>query len=315
MSCLVPEPFTPAVQFYTVPRLMTWSARAASFVLVLVTVGALSTLSGCDQLSARQLIQKGNEDYSEQRYEAAAAKFESALQKVPTLDIAHHNAGIAYSRMFKAGVETPQNKEIADRAANHFAAWLEKHPDDVKIRRLLTGLWIDAGDYPKAIAFWKKEHDKDTKNRDVITTIAGIYAKSGDWRAALEWYEKDVEAAVDVPGKVAGLISITRFTFAKVFNKRDTVRDEERTEIAEIGLAAADQGIALDAKSIDLWSISVGLWNNHSIAQGPSWAQAIDRAEAQVYEQTSRVLKEEAKKAQAAGNPGGAPPAAPGNGT
>jgi tetratricopeptide (TPR) repeat protein len=291
---------------------MTLSACAASFVLAAV---ALVSLSGCDELSARRLVQKGNEDYSEQRYEAAAEKFERALQKVPDLDIAHHNLAIAYSRLFKPGLETPANKVIADKAATHFAKWLEKHPDDEKIRRLLTGLWIDAGDYPKAIEFWKKEHEKNPQARDVIQLIAGIYLKSGDWRAALEWYEKDVTTAVDVPGKVSAYQSIANLAFNKVFNKRDVIQGLERTEIAEIGLNAAVKGIELDPKSVALWGIAVQLWKNHGLASGAQWALAIDDAEAQVYDQQARVLRAEAKKAQPAGGAGGAPPAAPGNGT
>jgi len=290
---------------------MTWPARAASFVLVAIT---LTSLVGCDELSARRLIQKGNEDYSEQRYEAAAEKFEAALKKAPDIDIAHHNVAIAYSRMFKPGVETPANKAIADKAATHFAVWLDKHPEDRKIRMLITGLWIDAGDYPKALDFWKKEHLKDPKVRDVITMVAGIYMKSGDWRSAVDWYRKDVEAAVDVPGKAAAYQAIANLCFNKLFSNRDSIVGVDRTEIAEIGLEAAGEGLKLDPKNIGLMSISGGLWNNHALAHGPSWAQQIDRAEAQVYEQQARVLKEEAKKAQAAGA-GATAPAAPGNGT
>jgi tetratricopeptide (TPR) repeat protein len=291
---------------------MTLPARAASFVLVAI---ALVLVAGCDELSARRLVQKGNEDYSEQRYEAAAEKFEAALRKVPNLDIAHHNLAIAYTRMFKPGVETPANKAIADKAATHFAVWLETHPDDEKIRRLLTGLWIDSGDYPKAIEFWKKEHEKNPKARDVITLVAGIYLKSGDWRSALEWYEKDVEAAVDVPGKVVAWNSIANLAYGKVFGKRETLYGVERTEISEIGLHAAGEALKLDPTHIPSWGISTQLWKNHGLANGPSWAIAIDDAEAQVYDQQARVLKEAAKKAQAAGGAGGAPPAAPGNGT
>lgn len=290
---------------------MTLAARAASVLVVAIAL----VCTGCDELSARRLIQKGNEDYAEQRYEAAAAKFEAALAKAPDLDIGHHNLAITYTRMFKPGLETPENKAIADKAATHFAKWLEKHPDDQKILSLLTGLWIDAGDYPKAIDFWKKEHDKDPKSRDVIQRVAGIYYRAGDWRQAIEWYRKDIEVAPDVAGKVAGYQTISNLAFNKVFSHRDTVQGLDRTEIAEIGIEAAEAGIKLDPKAIPAWSIAVGLWNNHSIAHGPSWGGAIDRAEAQVFDQQARVLKDEAKKAQAAaGGAPGDPPVAPANG-
>ena len=90
---------------------------------------------------------------------------------------------------------------------------------------------------------------------------------------------------------------------------RDKVFGVERAEIAEIGLAAAEEGIKLDDKVIALWGTSQGLWNQRAIANGQSWAYQIDLAESQVFSQRARVLREEAKKAQAAA--GGAAPAAP----
>jgi tetratricopeptide (TPR) repeat protein len=322
--------FTTAYRFGTVPRLMTRLAarmRSSSRVIVApvnaigsrlgafaVLLAIATGLAGCQELSARRLVQKGNEEYGEQHYEAAAAKFEAAIKKAPDLQIAHHNLGITYSRMFKPGVETDENRAIASKAAEQFAYWLDKHPNDTKIRKLLTGIWLDAGEYQKALDFWKKEHDKDPKAQDVIELIAGIYNKSGDWRSAIEWYYKDVEAAKDVDGKVLAYQSVTNLTFARLFSGRDKLFGVDRTELAEIGLAAAGEALKLDSKSIPMWGISTGLWNNRAIANGPGWAQAIDRAEAQVFDQTARVLKEEAKKAQAAtGTPGA--PATPANGT
>lgn len=288
----------------------------ASFLVAMVVL-----LTGCSELSARRLVQKGNGAYADQNYELAASYFERALAKAPDLDIAHHNLAITYARMFKPGLDTPANKELADKAANHFAVWLEKHPRDEKIRRLLTSLWIDAGDYERALAFWKKEHDANPKARDVIQLIGGIYLKSGDWRTALEWYQRDVDAAPDTPGKVSAYISITRLTFNKVFANRDKIIGAERVEIAGIGLEAAQKGIELDPNNLELWSMAGGLWNQASYANGQHWAMQIDRTEAQVYEQRARVLKEEAKKAQAAQG-AGTPPATPsgtappsGNGT
>ena len=80
----------------------------------------------------------------------------------------------------------------------------------------------------------------------------------------------------------------------------------ERTEIAEVGLQATGEGLALDANHLPLTGISQGLWNNHAIAQGQFWAAAIDRAEGQIFEQRARVLREEAKKNQPPAPPGGA---------
>lgn len=274
-----------------------------------ILVALALVLGGCNELTARRAVQEGNAEYGEQNYDKAAAHFEKAIAKAPNLEIAHHNLGITYSRMFKPGVDTPENKALADKATAQLSWWLAKHPDDTKIRKLITGIWIDADEYEQALAFWKKEHDRDPASRDVLQTVAGIYLKSGDWRSAIEWYRKDVEAAKDIPGKIAALSAIANVSFGKLFGGREKVFGVERCEIAEIGLNAAEEGIKLDAKAIALWGTSQGLWANRSVANAQSWAYQIDQAEAQVFAQQARVLREEAKKAQAAA--GGDAPAAP----
>jgi tetratricopeptide (TPR) repeat protein len=285
--------------------------------VVMILLVALPFLGGCDELSARQHIQKGNFQYGEQDYKKAVDHYESAMKLAPDLDVAYHNAGIAYSRLFAEGLETPENKAIAEKATSNLAKWLEKHPKDVKIRKLLTGLWINSGDYQKALAYWTKEHEANPKARDVIQLIAGIHLKSGDWRTAIDWYQKDVDAAPDAPGKVSAYQSIANLAFGKLFNSRDKIIGAERTEIAEIGLEAAGKALELDPTNLPLTSISAGLWNNRATAHGPFWAATLDRAEAQVYEQRARVLREEAKKNQPApgtgGTGGGAAPPATGS--
>jgi len=266
----------------------------AGLVVGLIAVA----LGGCDELSARSEIQKGNGSYNNRDWEGAVKHYETALRKAPHLDVAHHNLGITYSRMFHPGVETDENVAIANKAAEHLAIWLKSHPKDSKVRKLLTGLWIDSGNYNKALEYWTKLYEADPKARDVIQLIAGIHLKSGDWRAALDWYRKDVDAASDKAGKVSAYQAIANLTFNKIYSldSREKVIGTERTELAEVGIEAAGKGLELDPENMALVGISAGLWLNHGTAQGPFWAATIDRAESQVFEQRARVLREQAKK-------------------
>ncbi len=272
------------------------------FFVVVALATALSGLTGCDELSARSKVQDGNAAYGEQEFEKAVKRYEEALALTPTLDVIHHNLGIAYSRLFHPGIETDANKSIAEKATSHLATWLEKHPKDAEVRKLLTSLWIDSGDYQTAIAFWKKEHEATPAARDVIQLIAGIYLKSGDWRSAVDWYRKDIEAAPDAPAKVAAYQSIANLAFGKIWtmSSREKVVGLERTELVEIGLEAAGKGLELDPENLGLVSISQGLWINRGTAHGPMWASTIDRSVAQVYGERARVLREQAKKNQPA---------------
>lgn len=312
MSRFVPGLLPPKDVFCTVPPPM----NRPGLLLVVALATALMCLTGCDELSARSKVQSGNAAYGDQEFEKAIKYYEDALELAPQLDVIRHNLGIAYSRLFRPGIETAGNKATAEKATTHLAAWLEKHPKTPSVRALLTSLWIDSGSYEKAIAFWKKEHEISPASRDVIQMIAGIYLKSGDWRSALEWYRKDLDVAPDVAAKVAAYKSIADLTFGRIWtmSSREKVLGAERTEIAEIGLEAAEQGLSLDAANLALTSISQGLWINHGTAQGPSWAATIDRSVAQVYGDMARVLREQAKKNQPA-PAAAATPGAAGNGT
>ena len=46
---------------------------------------------------------------------AARERLLTEFAKAPDLEIAHHNLGITYSRMFKPGVDTPENKALGER--------------------------------------------------------------------------------------------------------------------------------------------------------------------------------------------------------
>jgi tetratricopeptide (TPR) repeat protein len=270
-------------------------------------------LTGCDQLSARSMVQEGNSLYDDQEYEKAIAKYESALKKEPSLGVIHHNLGLAYARLFRPGVETPENKALVDQAAVHLKWWLDHHPDDAKIRKFLINLWVDAGDYQPVLDYFMAEHQKDPTNRGIIDKIAGIYLARTDWRSSVEWYYKSADAAPDALAKLSSYTNIANVAFGQLWTSKARLsqRGTDRTEIAEVGLEAAEKGIALgqtqDSKHIQVTSYSQQLWNQHSLSQGPYWAASIDRAEAQVFEQRVRVLREEAKKNQPPPAPAGTP--------
>ena len=117
--------------------------------------------TGCDELNARRLFKEGSKLYKDGKFEEAAVVFEEGLKLSPDLPAVHHNIGLVYYKMFRPGDETPENKAVAGKATQHLAIYLQAKPDDVIIRDMLTRVWIDSGDYQKALDFWQKEHDKD----------------------------------------------------------------------------------------------------------------------------------------------------------
>ena len=290
-------------------RPVSASARAR---VVLGTIGLSVALaaSGCNELGARTLVQEGNHLYDEQEYEKAIAKYEAALKKKSDLGVIHHNLGLSYARMFRPGVDTPENKALVDKAAEHLKWWLEHNPGDSKIRKFLLNMWVEAGDFQPVLDYFLAQHQSDPQNREFVQKVASIHLMMGDWHKSVDWYYKDVALAPDTAAKVAAHQTIANLAFGRLWTASARLKTQgaERLELVEVGLQAAEGGLALDPNHLALTSYSQQLWNQRAVAQGPYWAAAIDRVEGQVFEQRVNVLKEEAKKNQPPEAPA-APPA------
>ena len=81
--------------------------RIADFAVAVLLLAALVIgLSGCQSLDGRQRNRSGNREFKDGHFVEAAAEYEKALAEVDS-PIIHYNAGLAYSKIFKAGYDKP----------------------------------------------------------------------------------------------------------------------------------------------------------------------------------------------------------------
>jgi tetratricopeptide (TPR) repeat protein len=327
-----------------------------------MVVAALSTL-GCEQLDGRSRNKKGNRYFREMKFVDAVAEYEKALKTVddPTI---HYNVALAYSKIFKPGMETdtdlllgekgsfvcdqiPQvkfiskqvcvkpgdrrydacdektvcassftckqtelcaisNNAIADMTAQHFGVWIKSHPKDAETRGLMTQVWMDSGQYKKALDYWEALLAAKPNDSEIMGALAGINLKAGDWRKSIEWYTKVAEVSKD-DAKVAAYQFIGNVAWSKLNSK--SLTSAESVELADLGIGALQKAAELQPKNPKLFGLMGSIFNFRSLAQGASWSAGLDRATAQDLQIVSRVLSDEAKKAQ--GLPVTPPPAAP----
>ena len=352
-------------QVCIVPRLMSRTADRALRMMGLVTllVATMSTL-GCEQLDGRSRNKTGNRYFREMKFIDAVAEYEKALKEVddPTI---HYNVALAYSKIFKPGLETDQdlllgqkgefvcdqipnvkfvskqvcvkpgdrrfdscdeknvcassyqckkvelcsvsNNAIADMAATHFGNWIKSHPKDAETRGLMTQVWIDSSQYKKALDYWQDLLNGKPNDTEIMGALAGINLKAGDWRKSIEWYTKVAEQVSDANQKVASYQFIGNVAWSKLNSK--TLTTAESIELADKGIGALQKASELQPKNPKLFGLMGSIFNFRSLAQGVSWSAGLDRASAQDLQIQSRVLSDEAKKAQ--GLPVTPPPAAP----
>ena len=269
--------------------------------IALFAVAALIALAGCDELSSRREIQQANKLYLEGRYAKAIELYDSALQRSPDLTIGHHNAGLAYHKLFQPGVDTPQNKVYAEKAAYHFTKYLDDEPGDQKIISLLTTIWLDSDQYDKALKYWGDVLAKDPKSRDVLEKLANINRQAGNFDKALEWHTRRLELETDPGAKVKALTDIAQMQWSRL--QKPELVDAERVAVVDVGLAALQKAEQLDPKNAVVHSLIASLYQHRALAHGATWAKAIEIA-SQRFQQVR--FSEIQKAANAAGaTPGG----------
>lgn len=264
------------------PHKSNTHAGLAALTAVLMALGA----AGCDELSARRTIQKGDKLYTQAKYKEAIEKYEEALGKSPDLDIGHHNAALAYYRLFQPGDDSTENMGFAEASARHFLAYLEQNPKDTKVIQLLTQIWLDSEQFEKALAYWEGVRAKDSDNPVVLARLADINRLAGRHDKALEWLSKRVDMETDTAGKVRGFIDIAQLQWSRL-TKPELV-DEERLRVADSGIAALQKAYELNSENPQIQSLMGSLYQFRALAHGASWARTVDAA-AQRYHQIKAV--------------------------
>lgn len=278
--------------------------------IVAIAVALLAALSGCDELKSRREIQKGNKLYLEGRYREAITLYDAALERSPDLAIGHHNDGLAYHKLFQPGTDSPQNKAYAEKAAFHLTKYLEQEGnDDQKIISLLTTIWLDSGQYDKALVYWNQVLAKNPNSRDVLEKLANINRQAGNFDKALEWHRKRVELETDPGAKVKALTDIAQLEWSRL--QKPELVDAERVAVVDVGLAALQQAEKLEPKNAVVHSLIASLYQHRALAHGASWAKAIEVASQRYHQIRFSEIQKAASGAAAPGADKSSTPPAP----
>src|SRR6185369_8382215 len=98
---------------------------ASSLARAGLGVLALTSLTGCDTLSARFRAREGVDLYHAQDYAGAARKFEEASSLDPRLPVLPLNAGTSHLAMFRqAGGKSPEGQGAATKAISAYEKYL-----------------------------------------------------------------------------------------------------------------------------------------------------------------------------------------------
>ena len=152
---------------------------ARILALGVALTGMALSLSGCQQLEARDQLNKGVDAYKSAHYEEAIGHFQRATELDPTLSMAKTYLATALAQNIVPGETTPENLKTADQAIAIYQEVLNKNPSDVNSIKRIAGIYYNINDFDKAKIWQKKVLDVDPKDPEAAYTIGAI-----DWNEA-----------------------------------------------------------------------------------------------------------------------------------
>ena len=167
---------------------MNGPARITALAVALA--GMVLSMSGCNQLAARDQLNKGVDAYKSAHYEEAIGHFQRATELDPNLPMAKTYLGTALAQNVVPGLDTPENLKTANQAIEIFKQVLAKDPHDVNSVKQIAGIYFSIKNLEQAKVWQKKVLELKPEDPEAAYTIGVI-----DWTEAHENTLKALQSA------------------------------------------------------------------------------------------------------------------------
>ena len=147
--------------------------------LAVTLAGMALSLSGCNQLEARDHLNKGVEAYKSAHYEEAIGHFQQATKLDPNLPMAKTYLATALAQNVVPGMDNAENVNTANQAIALFKDVLDKNPTDVNSMKQIAGIYFSIKKLDDAKEWQKKVLAVDPKDPEAAYTVGVI-----DWTEA-----------------------------------------------------------------------------------------------------------------------------------
>jgi tetratricopeptide (TPR) repeat protein len=258
------------------------------WVLILAATALAALNISCNQLRARDHLNKGVRAFTAAQYPEAVEHFKTAVELDPGFAAARLYLATAYMQQYIPGADSPENAKMAQAAFDNF----------------------------------KKVLDAEPKNTIAIASIASLNLNQKKWEDAQQWYDKLV--AVD-PQNADAYYSMGFIAWSKWYPvygnarvnagmkpedpgplKDKKVREELKakwTPVIDAGLAALDKALQINPDYDDAMA-----YENLLIREKADLADSKEEAEKMVKiadDWVQKALATKKKKAEAKNKGGG----------
>lgn len=156
--------------------------RVSFAFLVLLAFSLVLVFTSCEKLNVNRLkanyhFNKANQFFKDGKYRKAISEYEDTLKFNPQLTAAHRFLGESYKSLFKPGVDTPDNKEIANKALAAFTKAYEAEPTSKEIIFSLGDMYDKLKDFSNAERYFLKILDLEPSNMGNYYVVAEFYKR------------------------------------------------------------------------------------------------------------------------------------------
>lgn len=229
-------------------------------ILAVVAACALTWMSGCTKIAARDLIREGNTLYHDGKYAEAIAKYDEAAQLEPDgVTLFWNRACAAESFVLKMRDPTrvADRKLYTDMALSDFKTWIDRlenateadHAAYLEHRLAL----LDADERcDDLLSYWLEKHNAEPKEEGWYSVISRQYDKCGRTKDADQWF---VKRTTDFPSSVRAYLSLAIRKLEQLYPEPDSglqynanYSEDERIAIANEVIGLLDKASQIDPK-------------------------------------------------------------------
>ena len=157
-----------------------------NFLLISVVAVAALSSTACQQLKARDNLNKGVQAYKNSKFPEAIGFFQKAVELDPGFKTTHLYLATAYMAQYIPGAESPENVRMAESAYNEFQNVLKLDPKDELATASIASLYFNQKKMDEAKEWNQKLIAINPQNKDAYYTLGVI--------AWTQWLVPDREA-------------------------------------------------------------------------------------------------------------------------
>lgn len=151
-------------------NLRNWKKTAIIVGILLLTLGSMA----CNQLKARDRLNKGVRAYRDQKYQAAVDYFKEAVALDPSLTNARLYLATAYATQYVPGVESEENKRTGEEAIAAFQDVLKSDPNNASSVAGIASIYFNMGRFEEAKKWYKKRTELEPNNPEPYYSIGVV---------------------------------------------------------------------------------------------------------------------------------------------